>query len=189
MIRTAGTIWPRRQLRGLSPFLPPARHVDDRRQRDRPGGENCLADAQGRARQARQLDQQARGQRIGEEGQGFYGPAGQHLVPQDLIEIEGDGHESQPEQGARRASERGGEVVPLFRVVRHRGSPHHWFPKYWQRGQRGTRAGCPRGPHAVPAAIVFRAVLLHGSLVGRGRLPARRSSTSGGCAGRRGCHR
>ena len=111
----------------VAAFLPPARHVDGSCQPDEAGGEDCLTDSQGRARQAGQLDQQARCQRVGKERQGFDCTAGKGLVLQDLIEVEGDGDECQPEEGTRCASERGGEVVPLFGVVWHRRDPPQPF--------------------------------------------------------------
>jgi hypothetical protein len=143
MITTAGMKWPRRQLRGSPPFLLPARHVDGSCQPDEACGENCLTDSQGCARQAGQLDQQARRQRVGKERQGFDRPAGQRLVPQDLIEVEGDGHECQPEQGARSASKRGGEVVPLFGVVWHRGDPPVAGVQILAAVKRGMLPGWP----------------------------------------------
>src|ERR1700722_1907118 len=117
------------------PFQLPSRDVPGH-EHDDSCGEDRLADAEARVRQAGNLDKQAPGQCVGEERQRLDGPVGQRLALEDRIEVEGDGHEGQAEQGPRRGGERGAEVVPLARVVSRR----HWSPP----GSRAQRTGAPR---------------------------------------------
>ncbi len=116
----------------VRPFLLPASHAPDD-QPEQPRGQDGLTGAEARIRQARELDEQPPRQRIGEERQGLDGPARQRLVAQDRVEVEGDRDERQAQQGARRASERTGEVVPPRRVVRHCRSSCRWRTGHRQR--------------------------------------------------------